>query len=107
MANSSSGSNARFIGWPISHETSTSRGATTSDIWIAEPTQMLNTMLIRSWRPKATAANRSAEVPTSASTIIPRKAGETCGCVAVASTASETSSASAAISTVPPISTPS
>src|ERR1700730_17117097 len=102
IANKSSGlAKTRFIGLPITHEASTSTGATTRAIWIAEPTHMLKTMSISSCRANTTAANRSAAVPTSASTTTPINTGESPSCAEAASSAAATSSASIAIRAVP------
>src|SRR5271165_1396704 len=103
IANRSSGlPNTRFIGCPIAQDTSTSTGATTSAIWIAEPTHRPSTMSILSARANATAANKSATVPISASTTTPMNTGERPRSDAVSASRADTSSDSNAIPMVPP-----
>src|SRR3954452_17713967 len=103
MANRSSGlPNTSVIGLPIAHEINTSSGASTSATWIAEPMQMLSTSPILSCRANQDAANRSAAVPTSASTTTPRKTSDKPSALAADSSAPDTSSASSAIATVAP-----
>src|SRR5262247_3904926 len=84
----------------MNHDASTSTGATTRAVWIAEPTQIVNTMSILSWRANTAAANRSDTVPTNASMTAPRNTGDNPSCDEVASSASETSSDWIAITAV-------
>ena len=107
MATSSIGlAKTRFIGRPMSHEVSTSRGATRSAIWMVEPTVMVNTNPIRFCRAKCTAETYSAALPTTARTVTPRKNSPRPSPLAVASSAPDTNSASAAVNAVATASKP-
>src|ERR1700733_12619846 len=103
VANRSSGlPKTRFIGCPIAQDTSTSTGATTSAIWMAEPRHRLSTISILPARANDTATNRSDTVPISASTTTPIKTDDRPIRDAVSASRVETTSASNATPIVAP-----
>src|SRR5215203_1157190 len=76
-APSSNPLNTRAIGnGPMTNDASTSTGATNRAIWAPDPTAMLIEMSILSRAAKYTATQCSAALPTTATTMMPTKNGD-------------------------------